>query len=282
MKLKYIILFILCALPLFAQPVSVSPSYYFTYGKYDDSRISRSHSAYVSWNNDYTWYPTFAFDNLYVNNGQWNYSQNMFIAGALYSDYPQYIKAYGAFFRGRFSLYPIPGVDINQYSYTDKSWLLAGDYSYYNEGFYFGGGISYMDAKGILTKDSLKQQKVLQTTLRIEEVISPELFVSIKPTHSYSSADGRSLFSTALKISYIPCGGASLKAGGFIGRRTGYFDSDLLTVFNQIETQKEQYFIQFEQNVDDMFTLSASAMRTAFDGYRIDYFVLGFKTGWHL
>jgi hypothetical protein len=127
-----------------------------------------------------------------------------------------------------------------------------------------------------LTADSLEKQSAHQLNLKVEYIIHPKVFLSIKPNLS-KIEDGRNLFSAAFKIHYLPIHELLLKAGGFTGERAYYFDPDLLTIFNQNDTQKLQLFGTVEYFPSYLLKLAVSFQHTKFAGYSINYYTAGVK-----
>ncbi len=305
------ILILICSLAIYsgvyAQQTDISSSYFFTYGirageksSYpNEFMISRSHAGYTTISIDKEYYLSLAYDELYENKTRkdyknpialdtftapWNYKQRMALAAFTYSENNNYYKLGYAFFKGDFNLYSDPSYDISPFKYSDYSNLFFVDYTVYDKSWYFGGGFSYFKAKGILTLDSLKVQSAGQINLRVEKIISAQLFASIKPAYA-TLKDGRKLLSCAFKLHYQPVRALLLKAGGSVGNRAYYFDADLFTIFNQYETQKTNYFAQAEYTFLSPLTFVLSYQHTRFEPYNqtqlvpytIDYYIAGIK-----
>lgn len=125
------------------------------------------------------------------------------------------------------------------------------------------------------------QQSTNQFTGRLEWIAGPRIFLSLKPSY-VKPKDGRSLTSVAGKIHYLPVNQLLLKVGGMIGKRAYYFDSDILTIFNQDETQKNLIFGQLEYSPVKQFTLILAVQHTEFETFSINYYIAGIKTNFSL
>jgi hypothetical protein len=141
-------------------------------------------------------------------------------------------------------------------------------------------GLTYTfeNAIGIFNTNSLKHQQIHQLTGRIDYIYSPSLFLSVRPNFS-SLKDGRELYSLSGKITYFPIITTSIKVYGFYGERAYYFDNDLLTLFNQDETQKYQAGVQLDYYPSYYLLLSAGVQHTKFQTISINYFVAGIRYG---
>ena len=69
----------------------------------------------------------------------------------------------------------------------------------------------------------------------------------------------------------------SLKLYGFGGERAYYYDEDLLTMFNQNETQKNLVSLRVEYDIVKELTLIGNYQYTEFQNYIIRYYVGGLK-----
>ena len=61
------------------------------------------------------------------------------------------------------------------------------------------------------------------------------------------------------------------------GKRAYYFDENLLTIFNQDETQKKIYSAKVELNLTKQFILPIVFQYSEFQTYNIKYFTAGIK-----
>ncbi len=282
--LRVIILVLIFILPsTFAQEFSryFSTSYFFTYGENNNGNISRSHAFYNTTAIDEQYYASISAEHLYTNNPFWNYAQNMILAGVTADYYPAYLSLRYAHFKGDFTLLPVPMFEASQYNYSDYSNLYNAEYSYYDGSWGFGTAATYFITHGILTRDSVRHQYSVQLGLRTDKVINADFSFSLRPVYIIQE-DKRKLFSVNVKVHWNVGGGFVAHVGGFLGKRAYYFDTETYTIFNQYETQKNQWFISGEFPVFDMFKLTASYQSTSFqggkfEGYKINYFSVGLR-----
>ena len=254
--------------------ISVTPSYYFTYGDHSNGYLSRSNSVYLSSNIDYSFTPTIAYDDMKIT-GNFNYHQQTFLGGLLYSDFPHYAKFYYAHLKGDYRANSDPVYDMSIFNYSDFTNIYSLDYSIYDDGWCVGASLTYINAIGILTKDSLLHQQSLQETGRIEFSPSDIISFSIKPSRFISKIDGRTLYSASFRLDIHPVSDVTLKGGCMIGKRAYYFDPDVLTVYNQNETQIQNTFAQYEFSPISGVSFIASYIYSKFLTYHIKYYVAG-------
>jgi len=267
---------ILFALLFFASSLQadstfVNPSFYFTYGNYSSKEVSKSYAFYntIAITNNY--FMTVHYDNLTITGKNWNYLQQTFLVGNYINLFPLGVKFSYAHLKGDYSSPP------SSFTYSDFTDLYNLDLFYYKNLYYIGISFTYLNANGILNTAGLTQQKVSQLTLRLEKIVSNDFFISIKPNYSELS-DGRKLYSLSGKVHYLLSRDLLIKAGGMIGKRAYYFDSDLLTIFNQDYTQTSLYFGQLEYSASPHTKIISSFQRAKFQNLSINYFVLGIKS----
>ncbi len=252
-----------------ADSTYVSPSFYYSYGNYSNKTYSESFAFYNSIQLSKKFYLLNSYDHLIINQNEWNYLQQIFLAGISVDYFPIYLKFNYAHIKGDFDYKPF------LYQYSDFNNLYNFDFIYFQNLYYFGISYTYQNQIGY------KAETVNQITLRLEKIISPDLFISLKPNISLLT-DGRKLYSASLKIHYLLSKNFFLKAGGFAGERAYYFDSDLLTIFNQDDTQKYQVWGQLEYKLFKNISLAASYQHTNFSSYNIDYYIAGIKSSFNL
>lgn len=243
----------------------LSPSAYYTHGFYSDNKNSDAVSIYNTVELAKNYYLINHFDQLLINQNEWDYKQNTFLAGGLVYLFPFFVKMNYAHYKGDYSA---KGFD---YSYSDFTNLYNVDISFYTDSWYLGS--SYMHSNLI----GFYALQTNQLTFRIEKIISLLTFLSVKPTYIRTN-DNRDFFSVYAKFHYQVSDEILLKLGGFIGDRINYFDSDLLTFFNQEEVQKYQVFTQGDYDILKWLRLTASYQLTEFENFRINYIVLGIKS----
>jgi hypothetical protein len=115
----------------------------------------------------------------------------------------------------------------------------------------------------------------------LEKILSNELFVSLRPSFTRLN-DGKNLFSASFKLHYAPMTEMVFKIGGFAGERAFYFDSDLLTIFNQNSIQKYQVFGQIEYSPIILFKLTAGYQHNRFADFNVDYLYAGVKANFNV
>ncbi len=269
---KYIfIALIFCTSAALAQlsQTIISPSAYYTHGAYSNKNSSNSLAIYSTLKTNNDIYFIAGYDNLNINNPDWTYLQQMFAAGTILGINSFYVKANYAHIKGDFDYKPF----LDRYS--DFSNLYNADLFCYFDANYLGAAYTHLNQIG------LKAQKVNQITLRFERIFSYNFFASLKPSVSLLS-DKRKLFSAAVKFHYLAAPEWLAKAGGFYGKRAYYFDSDLLTIFNQDETQKYLAFLQVEYVPNPSIRFIGGYQYTKFTTYSISYFILGIRTNFNL
>ncbi len=266
-----VIIFLFLSSVLWADSTLVSPSFYFTYGNYSSKDLSKSYAFYNTIGITKNYFLTVNYDHLLISGKDWNYLQQTFLASNYLNFFPFGVKLAYAHLKGDYSYTPYP------YTYSDYTNLYNLDLFYYKNLYYLGFSYTYLHAKGNLNITRLTQQNASQLTLRFEKIFSNDFFLSIKPNYSQIS-DGRKLYSLSGKFHYLLSSQLLLKAGGMIGKRAYYFDSDLLTIYNQDYTQTSLYFGQLEYSVSSSIKLISSYQHTKFQNYSINYFILGIKS----
>lgn len=247
-----------------ADSTFVSPSIYYTKGSYSEGRKSESIAFYNMFQLSEKLYLLNHYDNLKIDSIDWNYLQQTFLIGVLADFLPVVVKFNFAHYMGDFKYLPFP------FESTDYSNLYSTDLFYYTDGYYFGASYTHLNQIGY------KKQTSNQITLRFEKILSDEFFISFKPSY-VNLIDGRNLYSAALKIHYMPVNELLFKIGGFGGERAYYFDTDLLTLFNQDDTQKYQLFAQAEYSFIKELKLIFAYQHTEFNSFNIDYYIAGIK-----
>ena len=251
-----------------------NPGLFYTYGSYSNSVKSNSVAFYNTLQISERLYLINGYDNLQIKTPTamgWKYSQQLFLGGLYYNAYPYFLKGNYIYLLGKFNYSKEVG-----YNYTDVSHLFNFDFIYYQNLFYYGVAYDYFIANGILSMDSLRTRKIHQITLRWEYIISPDLFISLKPNYTKID-DGRDLFSAEIKFRYLVYPRFVLTSGGFYGARAYYFDSDLLTLFNQNFTQEYRIFGQLDYYPIDKLSISAGYQHTKFSDFSINYIIAGLR-----
>lgn len=258
---------------LFSQSfVYLAPGLYRTSGNYSNGKETTDYSFYLSHNITSALYGTANFSSLTAKMDDWTYPQ--FTAGyhIAYYDFPFTYKIDYGYIKGNFNYTP-----DKTYNYSDRTLLGGVEFYYYYNDMYFGLSQTYLNAKGILTTDSVKEISVNQTNLRFVYIFSPDLSVTLKPAMHIAS-DNRKLVSLYGRVNYQASPSLILKAGGFTGNRIYNFDTDTYALFNLYQTQKNQVFFQADYNIFSNYYLTLGYQFTRFSGYKINYYIVGVNT----
>lgn len=244
--------------------VQFTPSLYYTYGNYSNQNYSNSFAGYVTLafkNSDFI---TGAFEQLQINNDEWTYSQTMLTAGYTKTIFPFYFKFNYSHVMGKFDFLPFP------FSYKDYLNIYNANliYNYYL--FYLGTSFTYQDLNGF------KPVVVKQFKFNIDWIASSKFTFSVSPLYT-TVTDGRSLTSVYANLKYTPVKMLTITLGAMAGKRAYYFDENLLTIFNQDETQKKLYGAKVELNLTKQFILPVVFQYSEFETYNIKYFTAGIK-----
>lgn len=242
----------------------LSPSVFYTNGNYSNDINSNSISFYNTFELFKSLYLINHFDYLTIRGRDYNYHQLSFLAGGIVDLFPYWIKFNYAHYKGNYNYLPY------EYSYSDYTNLYNLDLVYYLDWYYFGTSYSFYNQTGFENTHSH------QLTIRLEKILSDEFFISIKP-HFTALKDSKILFAAYAKLHYAPIYNFVLKAGGFTGERKYYFDSDLLTIFNQNAVQKHQIFGQIEYSPANFMKLIAGYQHNKFTDFSVDYLYAGIK-----
>ena len=266
---RVIFLFLVISVLVKADSLSVYPAFYYTYGNYSSNASSNSYAGYVPLVLNLKHTLVLGYDNLRINTTDWKYDQKTYIAGTILSFDPVYLKFNYAYLGGDYA-------ENTGYSYKDKTHILNPGIFFRVGRVYLGVSYVHLDMNG-----GIIQQTTNQFTGRLEWIVSQSVFLSVRPSY-VRLKDGRNLTSVAAKIHFMPSHKVLLKAGVMIGKRAYYFDPDLLTIFNQDETQKDLIFGQLEYSPGKKFTLILAAQHTSFDTFSINYYIAGIKTNFSL
>lgn len=252
-----------------------STSFFYTHGAYSESRKSNSFAFYNTVGITNNIYLIAHYDHLPIKSRDWEYLQQSFLGGLFVDIFPYYLKFNYAHYKGKFNYLPVPD------EYSDFTNLYSTDLFYYTDGYYFGIAYNYLNLIGETYDEfgfkDFSKKTVNQLTLRIEKILSYDLFLSLKPSFTKVS-DGRVLFSLALMMHYLLLPEILIRIGGFAGERAYYFDSDLLTIFNQDPTQKYQAFIQSDFSITNDLKFIAAYQHTKFTLFEINYYIAGIRT----
>ncbi|MFA5803535.1 MAG: hypothetical protein WC879_02725 [Melioribacteraceae bacterium] len=264
-RLLFIFLFIFSNNTTRADSLYVYTSAFYTFGKYSTGGSSNSIAGYATLSFNGKSFVTLGYDNLNIEFTTGKYLQQNHTFSYLQNLFPSYLKVSYSYIGGK---YTQTGQTSSSF---DNTHLISLEYYFYSNMFYLGLAASYIKQSGYT------QLNVYQITPRIEWIVSTKLYLSTKPNYTYVS-DKRNLFSVAGYISWNSIQDVYLKLGGFVGKRAFYFDTDLLTIYNQNETQTNLFTTQVDYIPSKNLKLTTSYQHSSFSGYSIDYFILGIRT----
>jgi hypothetical protein len=158
----------------------------------------------------------------------------------------------------------------SRYPRVQFAWSYKTNYLNNVDLFFFGPAYTYVNVRGY------KTLQCHQVGLHGEWIIDPAFSVSVAPLYT-TLTDGRSLVSATAGMKYSPVEPLVLQVSGVWGKRAYYFNPDLLTVFNQDETQENLWSVRAEYTVGGIVTLIGSYQSTAFTGYTVKYLALGVR-----
>lgn len=240
---------------------SFTPSVYYTHGSYSNNRSSDSFSFFGSLlYNDYDYLIT-GYDYLKIKSGPWDYNQHMIVTGLIQNYFPFFVKLNYAHLFGEYNYKP------NNYSYRDYTNVYNAVVAYNIDLFYLGSSFTYLDLNGYYSRISK------QLTINLTWLFSTEASIKLSPLYTYVSG-GRKLYSIASGINYSLNNDLSAQANISIGEKAYYFDPDLLTIFNQDETQGFSGSIKVSYKLSGLI-LSPKYYFVKFNAYSINYFSVG-------
>lgn len=259
----------------------LSPSVFYTIGDYSNSESSRSWAFYNTLQLSKQLYLITAYDNLTIEDVESEYLQQTFLGGGYANLFPYTLKFNYGYYKGDF--YDTASTNeggnnrnkIDEITSTDITHLFNADLIYYFDWNYIGGSYTFIN------QTEITPLSVHQVTLRLERILTDEIFISVRPNYTRSST-GRNLFSSALKIHYVPIPELTFKVGGFYGQRMLYFDSDLLLIFNQNNIQKYQAIGQLEVSPSQNWKFIFGYQHTKFDNFSINYLYAGIKANFYI
>lgn len=247
----------------------LSPSVYYSTGDYSTNQKSNAITFYNTAQLAREFYLINSYDHLLIDSKEYDYKQQTFLAGGLLDLFPYYFKFHYAHYKGDYNYKP------NVFSSNDFTNLYNTDLFYYIDGFYFGAAYTHLNQIGSAEVVSN------QVTLRLEKILSNELFISLKPNFTHLT-DGQNLFSSALRFHYAPIPELVFKVSGFIGERAFYFDSDLLTIYNQNYIQKFQILGQVEYSPFYLIKFTAGYQHNKFTDFNVNYLYAGIKANFQI
>ena len=261
--MKKIILILLLTLPVYTQVVnSVKITPFINFGSYNNNSSSASFSFYSSLNLFNYDYLSLGFDQLKIDNQQWEYEQSTYVAGYTSNFYPFYLSFNYGYVAGDYTAKLFPLV------YSDDINIYNGKITYNTDLVFLSGSFSHLNIRGI------KRLISNQTEGAVIFVPSVKLSFGLSIL-STNQDDGRDLLGTEIFASYRNDLDLVFTGKVFLGERAYYFSPALFTIFNQNETQKGNYKLQVDYLINNLLTASGVYQHSVFDGYRIDYFSIG-------
>jgi hypothetical protein len=194
----------------------------------------------------------------------WTYDQSLAVAGGGINYYPYYFHVHYARLDGKYERKDFI------YSYKDLGNIMNVRSSYNWDLFYFGFSYTYLEIFGY------KYIMSHQAGIRFDWLMSPSLVISMAPLYSQMS-DGRKLFSISAQSSYYLFSELLFHISVSFGERAYYFHPDILTLYNQNETQHTVLGVRCEYIFWEPLTLLASYQSSNFDGYTVQYATIGVK-----
>ena len=267
MKINLISIFVFLALvKITAQPkvTSLSPSVFYTYGNYSDGTYSASVSGFASVGLNYKDFIVAGFDRLLINSPTWKYDQKMFTLGGTKNIYPFYLRFFYSHISGDYNSKPAG------YSYTDKLNVFDINMLYNYNLYFFGLSGNY------ISLDGFYDLSITHFSAVIKRLLGTNILLSANFTQSVVS-DGRNLSSIKIDMNFKIDNSFSLYGSGAFGQRTYYYDDQLLTIFNQNETQKLNLNLTGKYLIIPNLTFLINYTYAEFDSYNINYFTAGIK-----
>jgi hypothetical protein len=264
---------------------ALRPGAFATFGDYTNGGTSREFSGFVTYAVNNRQYFTVGYSDESISFPESKYHQQMPVGGVLLSRLPFSVKVYYAHIVGNYTYKPFRGFD-----YDDRADVVSGEVAFTRYPFTFGVAYAHFTGNGLSYADNFMgkapKQNADQLTGRISVALSPRWTVIARP-NVVRVKDGRNLTSLAMKLVYLPHRRWTATGGGFIGERAYYFDNDLLTIFNQNDTQRGMIFGEAEFRAGKGFSLTAEYLYTRFAytpvfpapgrDYDIRYVVAGIK-----
>ncbi|MCS7053158.1 MAG: hypothetical protein NZM09_05435 [Ignavibacterium sp.] len=249
--------------------ISISPFY--THGKYSNEIDSDSKALYGTLNLDGDLISTFGIDLISLKHNNWDYKQNTYYLSFTKKISDYYVKISGALCKGDY-------LD-NKFSflnYQDKNFSFTTEFIYKYNWQYYGVGFNYFN--------SSKGWQIVESgnlTLRYEAFLDYYNYLSVRP-NIYLENKGKKLISISSKFIHWFNSDFLANISLTIGKRKYYFDNDLLTIYNQYETQKFVFGVALNYSLFNYLTISSGYQHKKFEEYNVNYFFLGFRSEFFL
>ncbi len=278
---KYFLVFFFPMMLLGQTNYSLHPSLFYTQGTYNKSKSSTGIAAYSTIGINYFDYLTIGFDNTKLTQKkEFDYNQNFLVIGYIKSLFPLYLKANIGLQTGEYSYKPYT------FNYTDKTKVYSLGFSYFLENFYVGANYSYINLTGN------KSVVAHQPSVNLIYLLSPQYDLSYKllftsltsSTPIYEdlltgeqSGDDRKLLSSIIAFNYYPSTKFYLRLEAILGKRAYYFNNDLLTFYNQDDTQNLSLYSKIDYELLPNLRTIFAFNYLSLDHSKIIYYSLGLK-----
>ncbi len=241
---------------------SFNPSTYITYGSYSNNDISKSLSFYGTASFNYKDYLTVGYEGLSIDDESWTYDQRMISLSFTKNLYPFYLSASYSYLEGDYNYKPF----LYKYSDFINIYSLRGTYNFGLN--FLALSANYQNIIGFY--DLIARNYKLSFT----RLLGTKISLTAGLNNSVVS-DGRNLLSYEISGSYNPFNSLYLTASISFGERAYYYNSDLLTYFNQNETQKRNYNLGISYFIINELKINGTFTSSKFKGYSINYYSLG-------
>lgn len=250
-----------------ADSTYVTPGLYYSNGDYNNSTssstISFFNTAYIN-----KYYATLGLDWHKLKGSGWKYDQFNYTVNLFVNEFPTFYKLSYMLIDGQSDFGSAAGNSQSQGN------LVNFEYTAYKNLFYYSAGVTFFSQSGT------SKEKSIQLTPRLDYIFSRELSFSIRPNYFLSSV-GSSLFSTKVGLTYNFNDIIFFGGGISIGNQKYFFNGDLLTIYNQPEIQKTIFDFRIDYILSTNIRVIGSYNNSSFDGYKINYFSLGLKSGFY-
>lgn len=260
---------------LYGQDDSIYTSYsgFYTGGQINSAKTSASYSGYLGIGYGLEGLNA-GYDYLKIDSTGWNYTQKSYVVSPYYYFSSFYVKAAYMGITGDFNIDPAYTGGTKYTFSSDNTKVMSVELG--NYGYYYSMGIGYTRTK----LSGYKGIKVDQYTARYQFVPEYHWFFGVKPIYAKAN-DGRSYFSCNFRVNYLIIPYLIGKVSYTLGNRVYYFDNDLLTIFNQDQTQNKNFGIELDYYWGKS-VIQAGWQYNEFEKEPTRYLILGFKYGTYI
>lgn len=260
-----ILLFLILGSPVFADSLNLAVAGFYSRGEYSNSQHSNDFSLYTTLSLNSKYFLSLSGTDIQRNENQWKYNQQMFTGSLYFYEFPYSFQGSYSYIPGKYE------EKTSAYTYHEYGNLLHVSARKIFPEFILGFGYTYFTQTGNFSDKSVKSWEMY-----LERYLHWRLFASVRPlfTRNY---DGEGLFSTTLKVNYLPFYGLFLKFSLTAGERSHFFDNELFTFHNQEEKQKFTASISADYYFGSKFAVSPGFFYTEFETFKVNYFIVGLK-----